>query len=67
MLVRVLGEHPPFTAGCIFEDGVVVKAAPILRWTMGLTPDQLRAEIRRRGLRAHIVRTLTRVEAECDG
>jgi hypothetical protein len=67
MLIRVLGENPPFTAGCILEDDVVVKAAPILRWTMGMSAERLRAEIRRRGLRAHYVRTLTRSEAERDG
>jgi hypothetical protein len=43
VLVRVTG--PGFTAGLVFgQDHRVVKAAPILRWVVGLTSDELRAE-----------------------
>jgi hypothetical protein len=61
MLIRVVAPH--FVAGAIFgEDGRVQRAAPILKWSVGMTEDELRAEIKRRGYTATIVRTLTRPE-----
>jgi hypothetical protein len=66
MLIRVVGPH--FVAGLVFEeDGVVTKAAPILRWATGLSTSELRLELKKRGYRAHYVRTLTRPELDCDG
>lgn len=40
MLVQVRAPH--FTAGIILENGKVVEAAPILRWTLGKTHEWLR-------------------------
>lgn len=64
MLVRVTG--PNFIAGVVLEDGRVQRTAPIVKWAMGMTEDELRAEIRRRKLTATIVRTLTRAEIQGD-
>lgn len=51
-LVRVVAPH--FVAG--FEtDGVVRRAAPILRYLVGKTNDEARAYIARKGWRASIV------------
>jgi hypothetical protein len=61
MLIRVTG--PDFVAGLVFgEDDMVRLAAPVLRWAIGLPADELRAELERRGLKAKLVRTLTRPE-----
>jgi hypothetical protein len=63
MLIRIAG--PNFVAGVVFgEDGDVRVAAPIVRWAVGLTVDQLRAEVARRGLTAAMVRTLTKPEID---
>jgi len=65
MLIRITGEDPPFVAGVVFgDDGRVVKFAPIVKWAKGLDHDQLRAEIRKRGLKAAYVKTLTAQEIE---
>jgi hypothetical protein len=40
-LVRVVAPH--FVAGIIVRDGKCVTAAPILRWAIGKTRDELRA------------------------
>ena len=62
MLVRVIG--PNFVAGIVLEDGKVHRSAPIVQWSMGMTEDELRQELQRRGLKATLVRTLTRTEIE---
>ena len=62
MLVRVVG--PNFVAGIVLEDGKVHRTAPILKWAMDMTENELRAEIRRRGFEATLVRTLTRKEID---
>jgi hypothetical protein len=61
LLVRVAG--PGFAAGLVLDrfDGVLT-AAPILNWAKGLSEEALRAELHRRGLKAALVRTLTRTE-----
>jgi hypothetical protein len=65
MLIRITGENPPFVAGVVFgDDERVVKVAPIVKWAKGLDHDQLRAEIRKRGLKAAYVKTLTAQEIE---
>lgn len=52
-LVRVVAPH--FVAG--FEtDGVVRRAAPILKYLVGKTDDQARAHINSKGWKASIVR-----------
>lgn len=40
MLVQVSAPH--FVAGIILKDGVVIEAAPILKWTIGKTQKWLR-------------------------
>jgi hypothetical protein len=61
MLIRVIG--PNFVAGIVFdEDGRVHRTADIVKWAKGMTEDELRGELRRRGLTATRVRTLTRAE-----
>ncbi len=40
MLLRISAPH--FVAGVILWDGVVVNAAPILRWSVGKTEGHLR-------------------------
>ena len=62
MLIRIQGSN--FVAGVVFDDGVAVKAAPIVKWAVGLNEDQLRSELNRRGLKASYVRTLTRAEID---
>lgn len=59
MLVQV--RAPTFVAGFVFQDGKVVKCAPILRKTViGKTPEQIREAIKRKGWKAVIVRTTAR-------
>jgi hypothetical protein len=61
MLLRIRG--PNFVAGLVVdEDGLVRLAAPILRWSIGLSVHSLRVELQRRGYTTTIVRTLTRPE-----
>lgn len=62
MLVRITG--PNFVAGVVFDDndGRVRVAAPILKWALNLDETDFRAELKRRGLTATLVRTLTRAE-----
>jgi len=61
MLLRVTG--PDFVGGLVLDDdGMVHLAAPILKWAIGLQADSLRVELARRGLKATMVRTLTRPE-----
>jgi hypothetical protein len=64
MLLRVTGTK--FVAGLVFglDTGRVAVTAPILRWAYGMTEDQLRRELKRRGLTASYVRTLTREEMQ---
>ena len=53
-LVRVVAPH--FVAG--FEtDGVVRRAAPIIKYLVGKTDDQARAYIKRKGWKANIIRS----------
>jgi len=52
-LIRVVAPH--FVAG--FEtDGVVRRAAPILKYLVGKTDDQARAYIKSKGWKASLVR-----------
>jgi hypothetical protein len=53
VLVRVVAPH--FVAGLIMRDDVCVEAAPILRWALGKSRDELRAYFARKGWRASIV------------
>lgn len=46
-LVRV--EAPHFVAGLIAQDGVVIKAAPILGWAVGKRTTWVAEYFRRRG------------------
>jgi hypothetical protein len=62
MLIRVTGLD--FIAGIVIDDDKVRRTAPILQWAKGLSSDQLRAELKQRGLRATIVRTLTLKEMQ---
>jgi hypothetical protein len=67
MLIRITGHDPPFVAGVVFDDsGTVHRFAPIVKWAKGLDEDQLRAEIKQRGLTATMVRTLTAQEIEAE-
>jgi hypothetical protein len=66
MLIRITGSD--FVAGVVFdEDERVHRFAPKVAWAKGMTPDELRAEIERRGLKATMVRTLTKQEIEGNG
>jgi hypothetical protein len=66
MLIRVTG--PNFVGGFIFSDrGKVIEAAPILKWAEGMTADEVRAEVTKRGFKAAIVRTLTGAEIKAVG
>ena len=47
LLVRVQAPH--FCAGLITRDDVCVEAAPILRWALGKSRDELRALFSRKG------------------
>ena len=61
MLIRVTGLN--FVGGLIFgNNGRVAEAAPVVKWARGMTADQVRAEVAKRGLKAEIVRALTGVE-----
>ncbi len=63
MLIRITGSD--FVAGVVFdEDERVHRFAPKVAWAKGMTPDELRAEIQRRGLTATMVRTLTSQEID---
>jgi hypothetical protein len=57
VLIHVIG--PNFVAGVVLdaEGEAVCKAAPILKWTLGLSRDELSAALRGRGLKATMVRT----------
>lgn len=52
-LYRVEARH--FVAGFVMRDGHVVSAAPILRWTIGKPPGELRRYFQRKGWRVHHV------------
>ncbi len=68
MLVRVTGNNPPFVAGVVFdEDGLVRVAAPIVKWAIDMDETTFRAELKRRGYTATLVRTLTRAETTTEG
>lgn len=54
LLVRVVAPH--FVAGLGVRDGVCVWAAPILRWAVGKSADELRAYFARKGWRASLLR-----------
>ena len=57
-LVRVTAGH--FCAGLeIDATGRCVRAAPILKWCVGMGRDDLRAEFERRGYRATVVRRIS--------
>jgi hypothetical protein len=65
MLIRVTG--PDFIAGLVLdEDDMVRVAAPVLKWSIGLSAHSLRTELEQRGLKATLVRTLRRTELEAD-
>lgn len=52
-LVRVVAPH--FVAGIELENNVCVSAAPILRWAVGKSADELRTYFRCKGWRASIL------------
>jgi hypothetical protein len=53
-LVRVDG--PDFAAGLVLDDQErCTHSAPILRWAVGMTREDLRAEFERLGLRASVI------------
>jgi hypothetical protein len=54
MLVRVQGRR--FTAGLVMDNERCTEAAPILRWAIGLTREELRDEFESRGWTATVVR-----------
>ena len=60
ILVRVVAPH--FVAGVAIQDGVVVKAAPIMRYAIGWTGVRLRTYIKRKGWTASIVRVPVAVD-----
>lgn len=45
----VIVDAPHFYAGIVFADDVVVKAAPILKWTVGKKAAWLRDYFRKKG------------------
>ena len=49
MMLRIL--TPYFTAGCDMEDGVCVRAAPILSWAVGNSDREIMAYCSRKGWR----------------
>jgi hypothetical protein len=53
MLIAVNAPH--FYAGVIVEDGVVVRAAPILKWCVGWQRDRLALYFKRKGWKAIII------------
>lgn len=58
ILARVTG--PNFVAGLLLDErGCCVRAAPILRWTIGLYRDALRVEFRRLGWHAAVIGSAT--------
>lgn len=50
ILVRVTG--PSYVSGVVLCRDAVVRAGDSMRWALGLTSDQLRAELRSRGCSA---------------
>ena len=55
MLVRVVAPH--FVAGIIVEENKVIDAAPILRWSIGMTRHQLKTYFVRKGWKASIIKS----------
>lgn len=53
LLVQVRAPH--FVAGVVFVDGIARRAAPILRWCVGMTEESARHAFRTRGYRAYVV------------
>lgn len=53
MLVRVVAPH--FVAGIVLDMDVVVRAAPILGWTVGKTRDFLRAYFQKKSWAVEVV------------
>lgn len=53
VLVQVRAAH--FVAGIVFVDGVARRAAPILRWAVGMTEADARHAFRTRGYKAFVV------------
>lgn len=53
-LVRIVAPH--FVAGVVLRGELVVGASDIVRYAIGRNADWLRAYVRRRGWRAHVVR-----------
>ena len=45
MILRVVAKH--FVAGCVVREGVVVEAAPILKWAVGKTAYRVQQWARR--------------------
>lgn len=56
MLVAVSAPH--FYAGIVLKDGVVIEAAPILKWTVGKRREWLGGYFIRKGWTATIVSEL---------
>ena len=45
--VKILA--PPFTTTVTFEDGIVVRAAPVIKYMIGWTRDRVLAHVTRNG------------------
>lgn len=54
MLVAV--DAPHFYAGIVFENDIVIEAAPILKWTIGKHRDYLRKYFKSKKWKATIVK-----------
>jgi hypothetical protein len=64
MLVRVIAPH--FAAGIVYNETTdrCTEAAPILHWCVGLSGDELRAEVAKRGWRAAVVPMTKEIRAK---
>lgn len=54
LLIHVTAPH--FVAGLILENDICVHAAPILKWTVGWTRDELRNWFRFKGYSARVLK-----------
>jgi len=54
ILVRIVAPH--FVAGLILRDGKVIRAAPILKWTVGKQQKWLSQYFKSKGWKATIIK-----------
>lgn len=62
LLVRVSAPH--FVAGIVVEDERVVRAAPILRWSIGWHRDALRNYFRKKGWTASVIESKNPIDPQ---